>query len=419
MRRGIAPALYSLLACLTLLIARGAGAVRAEGGEDLIRAMESAPATVVAGVLETRQLDATSYAGRLRVESPLVGQVSPGAELQIAWEELAPSRSPRFARGERLLLVLERLAGTSIWLGRLPDPKIRSQTLAPALRGNAFLRSPSPGSVNILSHYLMLEPRLRRGPTGAGYLVELAARAELPLALSAVERLGRVTALDEALAGGGGEMLVVALLRPDGTKELQQALLERIAAQQLEALRPALLRRATVKLPPPLVLAALAVLDGGLAPGRAAQLVETGASLEHRRVGARWARGPGAADLLARVSREDPDPQVRSDALVRLVELEGPGAAERAAAGLYDREPMVRATAATSLGSLGEDAVPELRAVAESGSPDAVRAALIGLMLTGSSAGNAALLEIAATHPDPGVRKLARVALGEDMGNGH
>ena len=80
---------------------------------------------------------------------------------------------------------------------------------------------------------------------------------------------------------------------------------------------------------------------------------------------------------------------------------------------------MVRATAATSLGSLGDEAVPELRAVVEYGSPEAQRAAVTGLMFTGTAAGSAALLEIAATHPDPGVRKLARVALGEDMGHGH
>ena len=54
-----------------------------------------------------------------------------------------------------------------------------------------------------------------------------------------------------------------------------------------------------------------------------------------------------------------------------------------------------------------------------SASPEAVRAAVTALMLTRSSAGNAALLEIATTHPDPGVRKLARVALGEDLGHQH
>ena len=419
MRKGIATALCSLLACWAFLPVQGATTFRAEGGDDLIQAMESAPATVVVEVLATQPLDSTSYSARLRVESALLGQVPAAAVLRIAWEELAPSRSPRFARGERLLLVLERLPGASIWLARLPDPEIRSQTLAPALRGNAFLRNPSPGSVAVLSHYLMLEPKNRRGPTGVGYLVELVSRAQLPLALSAVERLGRVTALDQALTGGAAETLVVALLRPDATPELHEALLERIAAQQLEALRPALTARAAVELPPPLVLGALAALDGGLAPGREARLLEAGTSLEHRRVGARWARGPDAADLLARVAREDPDPHVRSNALLRLVELEGPEAAGRAAAGLYDPVPMVRATAATSLGSMGESAVPELRAVVTSASPEAVRAAVTALMLTRSSAGNAALLEIATTHPDPGVRKLARVALGEDLGHQH
>ena len=420
MRKRIGRALGSLIAGTTLLFAHGAGAFRAESSTDLIRAMESAPATVVVEVLSTERLDTMGYAGRLRVESPLVGAVSPGSELRIGWEELAPSRSPRFARGDRLLLVLERLPGASIWLTRLPDPAIRTQTLAPALRGDAFLRNPAPGSIAVLSHYLMLAPEARRGPTGAGYLAQLTAQAELPLALSAVERLGRIAKLDEALAPSGAAALVAGLLRSDGTPELQQALLERMAAQQLDSLRPALeARRKAGALPPPLVLSALAVLDGGLVPGEEVALLEAEASLEHRRVGARWARGPEAADLLAQVAREDPDPTVRSEALQRLVELEGTAAAERVAEGLYDPEPMVRATAATSLGALGDEALPELRAVVEYGSPDAQRAAVTGLMLTGTAAGSAALLEIAATHPDPGVRKLARVALGEDMGHKH
>jgi hypothetical protein len=420
MRRAIARALGALLlAGSASLAALPAWAVRAAGGEDLIRALESAPASVVADVLSSEALDGFSYTARLRVESTLVGVAEPAAVLHIAWEELAPSRSPRFARGDRVLLALERLPGASIWQTRIPDAAQRSVTLAVALRSNAFLRSPSPGSINELSHYLLLEAEERRGPTGVGYLATLAARGELPLAISAVERLAQVPHLDGALGAGGAEALVMALLRADATAELQRALLERIAAQRLESLRPALKARARDELPPPLVLSALAALDDGLAPGDEKRLLTADASLEHRRVGARWARGPDAASLLARVAREDPDPLVRSNALLRLTEIEGAAGVGRIAAGLYDADPSVRATAATSLGSLGDDAVPELREVVESGRPDAVRAAVTALMLTRTDSGNAALLEIAATHAEPAVRKLARVALGEDLSHTH
>lgn len=420
MRCRVGAGLGSLIACWMLLAAHAAAATRAGGGERLLEAMESAPATVVVEVIETQQLDTHGYAGRLSVESALVGEISPGAELRVAWEELAPSRAPRFARGDRVLVALERLPGASIWLARIPDAELRSQTLAPALRGDAFLRDPAPGSIDVLSHYVKLSRAARGGATGAGHLAALAARAQLPLALSAVERLGRIEALDAAVAGAGAELLVEALLRPDGTPALAEALLALIAAHELASLRPALdARREAAELPPPRVLAALAVLDGGLEPGEASRLLRAEASIEQRRVAARWVRGPEAAALLARVARDDPDPGVRSRAVARLVELEGPEAAEQAAVGLYDPEPAVRASAAQSLGSLGAAAVPELRVVVEFGSPEAARAAVTGLVLTGSPAGNEALVEIAASHPDPGVRKLARFALGEGLGHAH
>lgn len=400
--------------------AAAAAPPRAVSGEHLIGAMEAAPATVVGEVLEVQQLDTHGYLGRLRVESALVGKAAPGLELHIAWEELAPSRAVRFAEGDRVLMALEPLPGASIWLGRIPDPDLRTRTVSPALAGDAFLRNPSPGSLDLLSHYLMLEPGIREGPTGVSYLAWLAAVAELPLAASAVARLAEVPALDERLEADGAEALVVALLRTDAPAALQDALLALVEKRRLETLRPAL--RAQVPAdapPPPLVISALASLDGGLTHEELARLAEGETSVEERRVAARWARGTEAADLLARLVRDDPDPAVRSNAVARLVELEGAGGASRAAAALYDPEPAVRTSAATSLGSLGAAAVPELVTVTERGDRDAAQAAVAGLLLTRSAEGDEALRQIAKDHPDPGVRNLARLALGEDPTGGH
>ena len=83
------------------------------------------------------------------------------------------------------------------------------------------------------------------------------------------------------------------------------------------------------------------------------------------------------------------------------------------------QEPSVRVAAATGLGSLGAAAVPELVAVVERGDPLAAQAAVTGLMLTDSAEGTLALGEIAAEHPDPGVRSLARIALGQEVGHRH
>jgi HEAT repeat protein len=72
-----------------------------------------------------------------------------------------------------------------------------------------------------------------------------------------------------------------------------------------------------------------------------------------------------------------------------------------------------------ALGSLGADAVPGLRRTVDSGGPDAARAAVGALQLTGSPEAAAALVEIAESHRDEGVRALATIALGRQLGHTH
>ena len=67
-----------------------------------------------------------------------------GDAVVIAWEELASSRPPRFANGDRVLLALEPLAAGSLWRKRFGDPKALLAARGVAQRGAAFLRSPSP-----------------------------------------------------------------------------------------------------------------------------------------------------------------------------------------------------------------------------------------------------------------------------------
>jgi hypothetical protein len=79
----------------------------------------------------------------------------------------------------------------------------------------------------------------------------------------------------------------------------------------------------------------------------------------------------------------------------------------------------VRVTAAKQLGSLAASAVPELHRVAEGNDLDAARAAIAGLMWSGTDEGNEALRELAAEHPDDSVRMLADIALGRKTGDRH
>ncbi len=414
-----APRLAPALLALTLAAGAGAEAPRARGGVRLVEALEGAAAAVVGVVSEPRRLDAHGFTAQLRVETALSGALPPGAALRIGWEELAASRAPRFADGERVLVALEPLPGASLWAARIPDPKQRSQTFGVAMRGEAFLRAPSPGSVDLLQHLLKLARADREGAAGVALLAEIAARSEPPLAEGAAERLARHGALAEQLDADAAVALVAALLRTDGGPELGAAMLDLVARQRPPALRPPLDALASQEgLAPPVVFAALAALDGDMGPERRERLLAAEAPA-HREVAARHASGPGAAERLARLSRDDPAPEVRAAAIERLVAIAGASAEGPALAALHDAEPPVRGSAARALGSLGAGAVPGLRGVVEGGDPDAARAAVVALHLTGAPEATAALEEIADSHRDEGIRALAEIALGRQVGHRH
>jgi HEAT repeats len=392
---------------------------RASGGVRLVEALEGAPIAVVAVVAEPQQIDAHGFAARLSVESSLVGPAPAGAALRIAWEELASSRAPRFAEGDRVLIALEPLPGASIWATRFPDPSLRSRIFGVSMRGEAFLRSPSPLAVGRLEHYLRLAANDREGANGVALLAEIAAACEPPLALAAVDRLARHSELDEKLDPASAALLVRALLRTDTQPALSTALLELVARQRPPALRPPLEALAAREaLAPAVVFEALAALDSGVAPARAKRLLAD-PSPAHREVAARHASGPEARMELARLARSDPAPSVRAAAIERLVALGGDSALEDGLSALHDPDAGVRGAAVRALGSLGASAVPGLRGKVDSNDPEAARAAVVALQLTGSSEATAALVEIAESHRDEGVRALAAIALGRQVGHVH
>lgn len=404
---------------LLALVAAAGGEPRARGGVRLIEALEQAPAAVVGVVSQPRRLDAHGYTAQLRVESALSGPLAPGAAPWIGWEELAASRAPRFAEGERVLLALEPLPGASLWAARIADPEQRSRTFGVAMRGDAFLRAPSAGSVDLLQHWLALAPADREAVAGVALLAEIAARGEPSLAEGAVDRLARHAALAEQLDADAALDLVAALLRTDLGPELAAKILELVARQRPPALRPPLEALASQEgLAPAVVFAALAALDGDIGPERGERLLAAKAP-GHREVAARHASGPGATELLERLSRDDPAPEVRAAAVARLVAIAGASAEAPALAALRDAEPSVRGAAARALGSLGATAVPGLRRVVEAGDPDAARAAVVALHLTGAPEATVALEEIAETHRDGSIRALAEVALGREVGHRH
>ena len=324
----------------------------------------------------------------MRVEGPIVGEVAIGTPLEVAWEEPSRSRAPRFQSGERVLVVLEPLSGASIWLSRLPDPEQRSKTLGVAMRGDAFLRDPSLGTANLLEHYLALAAADRAGAPGVGYLAQLAAVGEIPLAVDVVARLDTRSELDAKLGQTGALRLTSALVRDDATEALQDALVALIDRHHLVSMQaPLEALAASAELAPPIVYAALAKLEGALSPERTAKLLAQGQE-RYREVGARNAGGDEAESELRSLVRRDPSPTVRINALERLVELRGEGAMGTLSLALADAEPTVRAAAAIQMGALGSAAVPDLLRVTEAGEVDAARAAIAALVLTGSDRGH-------------------------------
>ena len=111
-----------------------------------------------------RELDAKGYTAQLVVEQALGAGPAAGSALAIAWEELASARPPRFASGDRVLVCLDALPGSTLWLRRFPDPEQRREVLVVANRGGAFLRNPLPGELDALEHYARLTPSDRAGP---------------------------------------------------------------------------------------------------------------------------------------------------------------------------------------------------------------------------------------------------------------
>lgn len=406
-----------LLAGLVSLAAEVASAgTPAAGGVQLLEAMETATAVVVGRITDVERLDTHGYAAQLNVETipgSAPERIEASQPIRIAWEELSRGRPPRFAPGDRVLVCLEPLPSASIWTRRLPDAATRAHTAGIAMNGDAFLREPGLGTLDVLHHYLSLARWERDSGRAADQLSRLAATAQPALAISAARQLASIEDLPAKLTPRTASQLTRALARqdlPGEFAELWGPTLSRSRSSQLEAaLRYALKEEAAA---PQLfeALASVATLSDAQA-----SFLQAHANADYRLVLARTSVAPGR---LRELARSDSDASVRSAALTRLVRLEGARALNDALVSLADPDPQVRAAAALAAGGLGEVAVKGLESVAYgsfepcAGSLEAPRSALAGLGGAGA-AGRRSLAKIASDHPQEALRKLARIALGE------
>lgn len=389
--------------------------VPAAESTELFDALETAP-LIVLGTLEGRAaLDARSWRARLAVEEVLAGALPTGQRLVIAWEELAASRPPRFADGDRLLLALEPLAAGSLWRSRVPDPRELRLLYSPTQQGTAFVRSPSVGSVLTLRHFLLLPQELRAGPAGQRHLLALTAGAEQALARSAARRLSSEPGPGELTADDAPTALR-ALARADADTELAALLMIWVERRQPIALVPAL--DAALAAPggaPATFVRARGLLGDGLPSEREAALLAS-ASVPHR-VAAASVASAAQSERLAKLAGADPAPEVRVAALRRLARLTGRASLETLLDAFDDAEGTVRSEAALHAAAFGAEAVPRLIEVATRWSWPAPEPAVLALRLTGTDEARAGLTQLADDHPDPRVRALAGLAIGRSLGH--
>ena len=357
------------------------------------------------------QIDTHGYAVNFEVERVLSGRFTPGTQLRIGWEEMSPSRRPRFIDGGRVLLALEPLPGYSLWRSRFPGGKAH----AVAQRGEGFLRDPDAPTLLRLSQYLSLPDDQRQRAAGAAALAALVAESHPDLAMGALQRLNLMSGLNEKLASGGMVWLVQGVHDPQRPMEIREGILALVAERMLHKLRGVV---AELALPGgPLeaaATAALAALDGSL-PVERVKLLLASRDPALRSVGVRYARDTAAEGRLRSLVRVDPDPEVRIAALDALVEWRGLRAFGDVEPALFDADPAVRARAALAIGGLGAETVPRLQELVERGSHEDAVGPIAALRFSGAE-GTLALREIAAGHSDERVRSLAKIALGQGLG---
>lgn len=417
MRRGRAAAVCAAALWIGGQASPGAAAGEpAAGGVRLLFALERGPGAAVLVFDAPRSLDGEAYVAQATVERSFYSRAA-GERVAIAWEERARERPVRFSAGDRVLLALEPLPGHSLWRQRFPDAEQRARTLYVAEEGDAFLRSPSPGGLLLLEHYLALLPELREVNAGVGYLVKLAERAEPPLAVAAVERLAAIRELDPEIDPSSAQRLVAALLRPDAPDALRDGLLALCASAPLRSLRPPLEALAARKpRAPALVFEALGRVAEGLPDALSLELLAARDSAAHRAAGARFARG-AALERLPRVLRSDPEAAVRGAAAARWLAQKGVAGAPQAGPALHDSDRDVRMETLMALAALGPESVPTLRDALPAASPELAREIVGALAKAGGPEATQTLVELAETHPDDGVRLLARTALGRPIGH--
>jgi hypothetical protein len=377
-------------------------------GRPLLAAGGEARAVVLGMVRTGARVDKTAYMAVLSVDSVLAGRAGENDQ-PIAWEELARDRPPRLSPGDRVLVALAELPADSLWQKRFPGD---TKPLVIAARGEAYLVNPDEASVAGVAAYLAIPAPQRTQRPGIIALTRLVADADPVLAEAALELLRSVPSFpaDQTIT----VTLMTAAASSDRPFGLRSAIVALAGERKLARARPWLMRFAVPG--SDLEAAAYTALgewDGELPQATVQELLDRDDPAV-RAVGARFARGDLAERRLPGLVRGDPAAQVRAAAVLGLVATRTSWGLEDAIAALADRDPAVRGAAAQAISRLGTAAIPALEREVDRQS-DAAAGAIAALSMMGQ-VGRAPLLRIVRSNPNPQLRELALLGLGQVRG---
>jgi HEAT repeat protein len=353
---------------------------------------------------------------RVKVGRVLKGEVAVGETIDLAQEMLFASTKPYFVTGTETLMLAVPLPGYSAFRKVLPDGTYWRWTERLETAADVAVLT-DPVLTEVVARYLSVRDdaeaaadffvSVLTGPNARlrqDALSAIGSRAEIPPLLDA----GRLKPLaawlgDTRLPPAERAQVLVQLarVRATGVVELAEGLAATSGALQAAAVDALV---SLDKPPPPERLIGWSrSSDGALRLVAARGLAKVGS--------------PAAVDRLAEMLADDPSTEVRVG-IAHALGRRAPSA--RIITLLTDalaaKEKEVVLAAADSLGRLGtHEAMVALGGVLEHGNPDAQMAAAFALKQSNTREGKEILEQVEMNHPDPKVRKLCRLALGESM----
>ncbi len=396
---------------VTLLASRGVA------GAAPIFAMADASAVVVRGTVEgvTPYPKARLTVFRIRVARVLKGDVAAGETIDLAQEMLFATTQPYFTAGTDTLVFAVPLPGYSSFREALPEGRYwrwteRLETAPDVARtGEAGLADAVAGYLAAANDAEALADFLVRAVVGSNARVRQDALAVIGAkretgALLDASRLQPVAEWlrDDRVPVPERAAVLIHLARVGavGVRDLAESLI--VAAGPLQA--PAVDALVTIGAPPPeeRLIAWSSGTDEALRLAASRGLAKSGS--------------PAAMTRIAALLESDASRAVRLAVVHALGRTQAPQVVGLLAAELPKSDKEVTLAAADALAKQGSDeALAVLEKAVEDGPDNARLGAAFALTRMDRRDAMEFLEHVEQTHPDPGVRRLCKLALGESM----